>query len=89
MRGHRLAIFAAMVAAFVAQNAFGGVADDYLAAYLRMFPTRATQAGDHAFDQKLEDFSSEQCIARQADAMLAGLECLKSRGLSAETLRDR
>jgi hypothetical protein len=25
-----------------------------------MFPTRATQAGDHAFDSKLEDFSTEK-----------------------------
>jgi hypothetical protein len=25
-----------------------------------MFPTRATQAGNHSFDNKLEDFSAEQ-----------------------------
>lgn len=36
----------------------GGVGDAYLRAYLEMFPTRATQAGDHAFDEKLEDFSA-------------------------------
>jgi hypothetical protein len=41
-------------------NALGGVADAYLDAYLGMFPTRATQAGNHAFDSKLEDFSAEQ-----------------------------
>ena len=40
-------------------NALGGVADGYLDAYLGMFPTRATQAGHHAFDSKLEDFSPE------------------------------
>jgi hypothetical protein len=38
----------------------GGVADDYLNEYLAMFPTRATQAGNHSFDNKLEDFSAEQ-----------------------------
>ncbi|MCA1660182.1 MAG: DUF885 domain-containing protein, partial [Verrucomicrobiaceae bacterium] len=32
----------------------------YLDAYFGMFPTRATQAGNHAFDGKLEDFSAEQ-----------------------------
>ena len=42
------------------QSALGGVADDYLNAYLEMFPTRATQAGNHAFDSKLEDFSTEK-----------------------------
>ena len=40
--------------------ALGGVADDYLDAYLAMFPTRATQAGNHGFDNKLEDFSAER-----------------------------
>lgn len=34
-------------------------ADEYLDAYFGMFPTRATQAGDHAYDLKLEDFSPE------------------------------
>lgn len=39
---------------------WGGVADAYLDAYFAMFPSRATQAGNHAFDGKLEDFSPEQ-----------------------------
>lgn len=52
-----LLLFAAF---FVTQCAWGGVADAYLGAYLEMFPTRATQAGYHAFDTKLEDFSSEK-----------------------------
>ena len=39
-------------------HALGGVADGYLDAYLAMFPTRATQAGNHSFDVKLEDFSA-------------------------------
>jgi len=52
-----LLIFAAFAAT---QSALGGVADAYLSAYLEMFPTRATQAGNHAFDSKLEDFSSEK-----------------------------
>ena len=43
-----------------APGACGGVADAYLSAYLEMFPTRATQAGNHAFDSKLEDFSTEK-----------------------------
>ena len=38
----------------------GGVADASLDAYLEMFPTRATQAGNHAFDRQLEDFSAEK-----------------------------
>jgi hypothetical protein len=42
------------------QSARGAVADAYLSAYLEMFPTRATQAGYHAFDGKLEDFSTEK-----------------------------
>lgn len=42
------------------ESSLGGVADAYLQAYLEMFPTRATQAGDHAFDRKLEDFSTER-----------------------------
>jgi hypothetical protein len=31
-----------------------------------MFPTRATQAGNHALDSKLEDFSTEK-LARWKD----------------------
>src|ERR687889_448095 len=50
-------IFAAFA---VIQSACGGVGDVYLNAYLEMFPTRATQAGYHAFDGKLEDFSNEK-----------------------------
>ncbi len=47
--------------AFAAMDSVsGGVADAYLDAYLGMFPTRATQAGNHAFDRKLENFSAEQ-----------------------------
>lgn len=56
MRCFCLLIFAALV---VTHAASGGVADAYLNAYLEMFPTRATQAGYHAFDDKLEDFSTE------------------------------
>ena len=52
-----LLIFAAFAAA---PGACGGGADAYLSAYLEMFPTRATQAGNHAFDSKLEDFSTEK-----------------------------
>jgi len=48
-----------MIAGGTANLALGGVADAYLDAYLAMFPTRATQAGNHAFDNKLEDFSAE------------------------------
>ena len=60
MRCHCLSIFAAAVAFVATANARGGVADAYLDAYFGMFPTRATQAGKHAFDSKLEDFSAEQ-----------------------------
>jgi len=50
-----------LFAAFpIIQTAWGGVADAYLSAYLEMFPTRATQAGYHEFDRKLEDFSAEK-----------------------------
>jgi hypothetical protein len=52
-----LLILAAIAAT---QSARGGVADAYLNAYLEMFPTRATQAGNHAFDGKLEDFSPQK-----------------------------
>ena len=60
MRWHRLLIFAAFVALLATHGALGGVADAYLSAYLEMFPTRATQAGNDAFDSKLEDFSTEK-----------------------------
>jgi Bacterial protein of unknown function (DUF885) len=53
-------IFGAIAVFGAAQSALGGVADAYLSAYLEMFPTRATQAGNHAFDGKLEDFSTEK-----------------------------
>jgi hypothetical protein len=61
MRGHYLFMLGAVVVAFaVAQSVLGGVGDAYLSAYLEMFPIRATQAGYHAFDSKLEDFSAER-----------------------------
>src|SRR5437660_8125232 len=60
MRCHCLSIFGAVVAFAATHNASGGVADAYLSEYLEMFPTRATQAGNHAFDRKLEDFSTEK-----------------------------
>src|SRR5215218_3918372 len=60
MRHYWFAIFFGSVALLRAQGAWGGVADGYLSAYLEMFPSRATQAGNHAFDSKLEDFSTEK-----------------------------
>jgi len=59
MHCHCFSIFAA-VAIAATPNALGGVADAYLDAYFAMFPTRATQAGNHGFDNKLEDFSTKQ-----------------------------
>jgi Bacterial protein of unknown function (DUF885) len=53
-------ILGAVVAFTATQSLLGGVADSYLEAYLEMFPTRATQSGNHAFDNKLEDFSTER-----------------------------
>jgi hypothetical protein len=49
-----------LAAISMTESALGGVGDAYLSAYLKMFPTRATQAGWHAFDGKLEDFSTEK-----------------------------
>lgn len=50
-----------IIATFAAtQSALAGVADAYLSRYLEMFPTRATQAGNHGFDSELEDFSTEK-----------------------------
>lgn len=60
MRPCCLFVCVAVIAASVTDQAFGGVADAYLDAYLAMFPTRATQAGNHTFDTKLEEFSPEQ-----------------------------
>ena len=60
MQRHRLSIFPALVLFAVMSNARAGVADAYLTAHREMFPTRATQAGDHALDGKLEDFSEER-----------------------------
>jgi hypothetical protein len=55
-----LLICLALTAGGVEVPASTGVADKYLDAYLAMFPTRATQAGNHSFDDKLEDFSAER-----------------------------
>src|SRR5215211_5849264 len=60
MRHCWFAILSGSMALLRAQSAWGGVADSYLSAYLEMFPSRATQAGNHAFDGKLEDFSTEK-----------------------------
>jgi flagellar biosynthesis regulator FlaF len=60
MRHCWFAIFSGSIALLCSQSALGGIADAYLSAYLEMFPTRATQAGNHAFDSKLEDFSTEK-----------------------------
>src|SRR4051812_1415288 len=60
MRGRYISIFGAVVAFAATTSAWGGLADGYLNAHLEMFPTRATQAGDHTFDNKLEDFSPER-----------------------------
>jgi hypothetical protein len=57
VRWFYLSVFGAI---FLIQSARGGVGDAYLSAYLEMFPTRATQAGYHEFDGKLEDFSTEK-----------------------------
>jgi hypothetical protein len=60
MRSCCWSIFAAVVLFAAKPDVWGGGADAYLDAYFGMFPTRATQAGNHAFDSKLEDFSPEQ-----------------------------
>jgi Bacterial protein of unknown function (DUF885) len=60
VRCRRVSIFVSVVAFAAAHRALSGVADAYLRAYLEMFPTRATQAGDHAFDSRLEDFSAQR-----------------------------
>jgi hypothetical protein len=60
MRCCRLLILGTVLVVAAARGSLGGVADAYLSAYLEMFPTRATQAGDHTFDRKLEDFSAER-----------------------------
>jgi hypothetical protein len=60
MRNHCSLVVGAVLAFAAMQNVVGEVADSYLDAYLEMFPTRATQAGNHAFDAKLEDFSAER-----------------------------
>ena len=68
-----LPIFAAIS---VVHTVWGGVGDAYLSAYLEMFPTRATQAGYHAFDSKLEDFSTEK-LARWVELNQAEGDRLK------------
>jgi uncharacterized protein (DUF885 family) len=59
---------AALCAAVVLIALTGGparasLADEYLDAYFAMFPTRATEAGRHDFDEALEDFSPERRAA--------------------------
>lgn len=60
MRHRWFAILSGFIALLCAQSVLAGVAEAYLSAYFEMFPTRATQAGNHAFDTKLEDFSTEK-----------------------------
>lgn len=60
MRSRYLSVVAAIAGLAAMPGAWGGVADAYLSANREMFPSRATQAGDHAFDSKLEDFSPER-----------------------------
>ncbi len=60
MSGRYLSLFGAVMVFIAAQRASAGVADTYLDSYLQMFPTRATQLGDHTFDGKLEDFSAKR-----------------------------
>jgi Bacterial protein of unknown function (DUF885) len=70
MRCYCWSIFGAVLVFAAKPNVWGGVADGYLDAYFGMFPTRATQAGNHAFDARLEDFSPEQ-FQRWVDFNLA------------------
>ena len=60
MRNCCLLAGTALIALAATQSVVGGVADSYLDAYLEIFPTRATQSGNNAFDGKLEDFSAER-----------------------------
>jgi uncharacterized protein DUF885 len=59
-----MVMFGAVVVFAAIRSAQAGVADAYLNAHREMFPTRATQAGDHAFDSKLEDYSPESLNRR-------------------------
>lgn len=56
----RFVLAVTLAALVTAPSLSAGIADHYLHAYLEMFPTRATQAGDHTFDDKLEDFSADR-----------------------------
>ncbi|HEV3243796.1 MAG TPA: DUF885 family protein [Chthoniobacterales bacterium] len=55
-------VFAALVlfARLSSAGTIGNVGDYYLDRYFEMFPTRATQAGRHDLDSKLEDFSESR-----------------------------
>ena len=66
MRIHGRFLVGFLLALAATHSVCGGVADAYLDTYLEMFPTRATQAGNHEFDRKLEDFSTER-LARWVD----------------------
>src|SRR5205823_14000908 len=78
MRHCWFAIFSGSIGLLCAQDALGGVADAYLSAYLEMFPTRATQAGNHAFDSQPEDFSTEK-LARWVEVNQAERDRLTKR----------
>jgi uncharacterized protein (DUF885 family) len=58
----RRAVIAAGVYLALASVATAGpsIAEEYLDAYFRMFPTRATADGRHDFDSALEDFSAKR-----------------------------
>ena len=55
-----VAVCATLVLIAAPARAAESVADEYLDAYFKMFPTRATEAGRHDFDEALEDFSPKR-----------------------------
>ncbi len=69
------------------------IANEYLDAYFAMYPTRATAAGRHDFDQKLEDLSAEKLsrwieFNRNTRATIADSDSLDAEALRGQIDRE-
>jgi uncharacterized protein (DUF885 family) len=71
--------------------AFRGAVDEFIESELRMFPERATQLGDHRFDNGIDDVSAQGLAAeiRHATDWKAKLSRFDSKALSPTNRADR
>jgi uncharacterized protein (DUF885 family) len=73
-------------AASTAVTPFRDFVEEYFRGYYTFLPSEATAAGFHAYDTKLEDFSSARVRSRSAELrrQLSGLEAIRNQKLTSE-----